>query len=154
MNWTQLLRTEIESTFATTAKLMEKVDPDSLDWKPESGENWMTVGQLLKHITESCGAACKGFVTGDWGMPEGMNPEDQEFEIARRFVRLAGEAASKAAAAPPSAPSGTVVKQAMKTAAAKHAPGLLKPASGPFAGKGRRRGRWIRRGRKIIVLGA
>jgi hypothetical protein len=32
---------------------MEKVDPNSLDWKPESGTNWMTVGQLLKHLRRS-----------------------------------------------------------------------------------------------------
>ena len=76
MNWTQLLKDEIETTYATTATLMEKVDPVSLDWKPESGHNWMTVGQLLMHTSNACGAPCRGFVTGDWGLPEGMKLED------------------------------------------------------------------------------
>lgn len=76
MNWTQLLKNEIESTYATTERLLEKVDPDSLHWKPESGSNWMTVGQLLKHITNACGGGCKGFVTGDWGLPAGVKLED------------------------------------------------------------------------------
>jgi uncharacterized damage-inducible protein DinB len=76
VNWTQLLTSEIESTYATTARLLNKVDPDGLDWKPESGGNWMTVGQLLKHISNACGGACKGFVTGDWGLPAGTKLED------------------------------------------------------------------------------
>ncbi len=76
MNWTALLKAELEATYNTTMSLMDKVDPDSLDWKPPSGGNWMTVGQLLKHITESCGAVCKGLVTGDWGLPPGVKVED------------------------------------------------------------------------------
>lgn len=76
MNWTQLLKSEIESTYATTARLLDRVDADSLDWKPESGGNWMTVGQLLKHITNACGGGCKGFVSGDWGLPPGVKLED------------------------------------------------------------------------------
>lgn len=75
MNWTELLRSEVETTYATTAKLLDKVDPGSLDWKPSSGQNWMTAGQLLKHITSGCGAGCKGFVSGDWGLPAGMKLE-------------------------------------------------------------------------------
>jgi uncharacterized damage-inducible protein DinB len=76
VNWTELLRSEIESTYTTTEKLLDKVDPATLDWKPGSGSNWMTVRQLLKHITESCGAACRAFVTGDWGLPPGTKLED------------------------------------------------------------------------------
>jgi uncharacterized damage-inducible protein DinB len=76
MNWTQLLKDEIETTYTTTGKLLDRVDSDSLAWKPASGSNWMTVGQLLKHITSACGGACKGFVTGDWGLPEGVKLED------------------------------------------------------------------------------
>ena len=56
------------------------VDEDGLDWKPATGDNWMTTGQLLKHITEACGKCFKGFVTGDWGMPEGMDPSDMSPE--------------------------------------------------------------------------
>jgi len=76
MNWTQLLKDEIELAYTTTEKLLDKVDPDSLEWKPQTGANWLTVGQLLKHITEACGAACKAFLTGDWGLPPGVKPED------------------------------------------------------------------------------
>lgn len=76
MNWTRLLKDEIESTYTTTTRLLERVDANSLDWKPASGSNWMTVGQLLKHIANSCGGGCKGFVTGDWGLPPGVKAED------------------------------------------------------------------------------
>ena len=76
MNWTQLLKQEVESTYATAAKLLDKVDPGSLDWKPQSGGNWMTVRQLLKHLGNACGAGCKGFVSGDWGLPPGVKFED------------------------------------------------------------------------------
>ena len=73
MNWTELLTSEIRSTYATTERLMNFVDDDALEWRPLTGDNWMTTGQLLKHITEACGAAFRGFVTGDWGLPEGID---------------------------------------------------------------------------------
>jgi hypothetical protein len=76
MNWTQLLKSEIERAYTTTFGLLDRVTPESLDWKPESGPNWMTVSQLLMHLGGACGAACKGFVTGDWGLPEGVKMED------------------------------------------------------------------------------
>lgn len=76
MNWTDLLTVEIETAYASTAQLLDKVDPDRLEWKPDTGSNWMTVGQLLKHITEACGASCRAFVTGDWGLPPGVRMED------------------------------------------------------------------------------
>jgi DinB superfamily len=76
MKWTELLKSEIETSYATTAKLLDKVNPDNLAWKPGSGSNWMTMGQLLMHISNGCGGGCKGFVTGDWGLPEGMKIED------------------------------------------------------------------------------
>ena len=76
VNWTQLLKSEMEKTYSATEKLLDHVDPISLGWKPESGSNWMTVGQLLKHITNACGFGCKGFVTGNWGLPEGISMKD------------------------------------------------------------------------------
>ena len=44
-------------------------------------QNWMTVGQLIKHISNACGPGCKGFVSGDWGIPAGktfadLSPEE------------------------------------------------------------------------------
>ena len=71
MDWKSLLTAESEYVFAVTGDLFELVDDDELDWKPATGDNWMTTGQLLQHITSTSGGGFKGFVTGDWGMPEG-----------------------------------------------------------------------------------
>jgi hypothetical protein len=59
--------------------------------------------------------------------------EDREFEAARRFVRFAGAAARRAARAPAGAPPGRAVRDAVVSAARRHAPRLL-----------RRRRRWPR----------
>jgi hypothetical protein len=56
------------------------VDEGKLSWKPSTGGNWMTTGQLLRHMTDACGMTFKGFVTGDWGMPEGMDPSSMSPE--------------------------------------------------------------------------
>jgi hypothetical protein len=92
---------------------------------------------------------------------EGMSAEDQEFEVARRVVRLGAEAAKQAADAPPNAPPQPAAKQALVNAAQTHAPGLV-GASGPTGGPSngqrpqRRRlprsGRWMRQGRNIVLL--
>ena len=50
MKWTELLKSEIETSYRTTEKLLDKVDPNSLQWKPATGSNWMTMGQLLSMI--------------------------------------------------------------------------------------------------------
>jgi hypothetical protein len=81
MSWTELLTREIEYNYSGADKLFDLVDEDKLSWKPTTGTNWMTTGQLLLHVTAACGSAFKGFVTGDWGMPEGvdlseMSPEE------------------------------------------------------------------------------
>jgi uncharacterized protein (DUF697 family) len=86
---------------------------------------------------------------------EGLSPEDQEFEVARRVVRLAGNAAQKAAVAPPRANPVSVAKTAVVKAAKTQAPGLIrpiKPMIKPFMSSGRS-GRWVRRGRKIVLMG-
>ncbi len=79
MNWTELIRTQIETAYQVTDAMLDLVDEDSLNWAPATGDNWMTVGQLLRHIAvDACGSAMRGFVTGDWGMPpaEEMSGED------------------------------------------------------------------------------
>jgi len=76
MNWIELLRSEIEFTYKITDGLMNLVDEASLDWKPSTQNNWMTTGQLLMHLTNACGAAFRGFVKGDWGLPEGLSMDD------------------------------------------------------------------------------
>jgi len=87
---------------------------------------------------------------------EGLSAEDQEFEVARQFVKLAGEAAKQAAQTPPNVPPTDAAKQAIVTAAQQYAPGLLKQTPTPaMSGGGRgRSGRWIRRGNKIVLYGA
>jgi len=96
---------------------------------------------------------------------EGLSAEDQEFEIARRYTRLVSDAAQEAAFAPPTAPPQATAQQAVRTAAGKHAPGLVAGPSGqsPMPGQqtpaqqrrtysGRRSGRWVRQGRRVIIL--
>ncbi len=81
MNWTALLTQEMTATYHATTNLLELLQDSDLDWKPTMGDNWMTVGQLLLHINGSCGLCCQGFVTGDWGMPEGDASGDQEVKM-------------------------------------------------------------------------
>ena len=94
---------------------------------------------------------------------EGMEPEDQEFEMAKRFVRVAGTAAKQAAAAGPNVDPQAAVKAAVIAAARRHVPSLSNAIREPAGGKstagaagafsGGRSGRWIRRGRRIVLLG-
>jgi hypothetical protein len=81
--------------------------------------------------------------------------EDQEFEGAKQFVRLAADTVKKAAAAPSSADPRTVAKSAALSAARQLAPGLLKKNGGDHmggAGRGQS-GRWARRGNTIVLFG-
>jgi hypothetical protein len=99
---------------------------------------------------------------------ESMDREQAEFEAARRVVRFSAAAAGNAAVAPPNAPSQQVVQNAVTAAARRHAPGLARgtvqvgagiPSDGWTGqdytlGAGRpRTGRWVRRGRKIVLYG-
>jgi hypothetical protein len=77
---------------------------------------------------------------------EGLSPEDKEFEIAKSFVRFAGEAVRTAVTAQRPAPPVVVAKSAVAQAAARHAPGLLRSAPPALTG------RWVRRGRNIVVV--
>src|SRR6476620_3589367 len=56
---------------------------------------------------------------------EGLSQEDQEFEIARSYVRFAQEMVRLVAAAPPDADRNQVVRAAFVRAARRYAPGLL-----------------------------
>ncbi|HPR87979.1 MAG TPA: DinB family protein [bacterium] len=73
MIWKELIARELEEAFRVSAQLFDLVQESDLGWKPATGSNWMTTAQLLKHITESCGGSFKGLLTGDWGMPEGVD---------------------------------------------------------------------------------
>ena len=83
---------------------------------------------------------------------EGLSQEDAQFEVARQFVRLGGAAAARATYARPGREPMSAAQAAMAAAARRYAPGLLGPGASAGWGGGRS-GRWIRRGRKIIVIG-
>jgi hypothetical protein len=130
-------------------------------------------GAALGSIVPGVGTAIGGTLASAAGKAlglelEGLSPEDREFEIARRFVRLAGDAILEAESAPPNAPPQAVAQNAINSAAQKHAPGLVgggvpgQRTGGPgmagagMAGGGPRRanrGTWVRRGRVIILVG-
>lgn len=80
MNWMDLLKKEIGHTYKVTEGVIDLVDDDQLDWKPSTGSNWMTTGQLLMHLSNACGTAMQGFVTGDWGIPEDFDPSNMSPE--------------------------------------------------------------------------
>lgn len=85
---------------------------------------------------------------------EGLSPEDQEFEIARQFVRFASEATQNTLMAPDLQNEEAVVKAAVVRAAKKYAPGLLGRMSDITSNNVRNsQGCWIRRGHNIILLG-
>ena len=76
MEWTALLERELTGAYRGAFTLIDLADDSNLGWKPSTGENWMTMGQLLMHLTDACGAPCKGFVTGDWGLPPDFDPSE------------------------------------------------------------------------------
>jgi hypothetical protein len=76
---------------------------------------------------------------------EGMSPQDQEFEIARRVVRLAGEATRQAALASNAGNPVTTAKDAVMMAAEIHAPGLVGAAVETARDASRHFGRAARR---------
>jgi hypothetical protein len=61
---------------------------------------------------------------------EGLSAEDRDFEIARQFVRFAGEAIARASEAPARLPDPAAVGAAVAEAARAHAPGLMQFVSG------------------------
>ena len=87
---------------------------------------------------------------------ESLAEEEQEFEIARRLVRLAGSAVQNLAQSQGETSDPQAAAKAAVVAAAKtHAPGLVGGSSGSSAPRnGRATGRWYRRGSRIIVVGA
>jgi hypothetical protein len=96
---------------------------------------------------------------------ESMDGEAMEMEVARNFVRLANAAATNAATAGPTADPNRAAKTALVQAARTYAPGMVRNnanvgTSGngvgsitPSVMRRRNKGRWIRRGRQIVLLG-
>lgn len=85
---------------------------------------------------------------------EGLSAEDREFETARQLVRFVGSAARQAAAAPPSLAPDAAARSAARQAAQIYAPGLLPRLQGRSTRLWPRSGRWVRRGRTIVLFGA
>jgi hypothetical protein len=85
--------------------------------------------------------------------------EELEFTGARQFVRIASNTARQAAAAAASGADPRAAAQAAAAAAARRfAPGLVGAGAGPVlgtpvAGPGSISGRWLRRGRRIVLYG-
>ncbi len=90
---------------------------------------------------------------------ESMSDEDAQFEVARRWVRLAGDTVQQASRVAGAADPQQAARQALAAAARRHAPGLARAlGSRPRMGRegwsgAQSTGRWIRRGRHIVVLG-
>ena len=85
---------------------------------------------------------------------EGMEPEDREFEVARRFVKMAGTAVKQAAAAQPGADPRAAARTAVVGALKRHVPRVrIGGGSAQSYGARGRSGRWVRRGNRIILFG-
>jgi hypothetical protein len=69
MNWRELLESEIKVNYNVADQLFNLVTDHDLEWKPATGSNWMTMGQLLMHIAVGTGPAFKAVITGDRGVP-------------------------------------------------------------------------------------
>ncbi|MFC2079463.1 DinB family protein [Candidatus Bipolaricaulota bacterium] len=72
MGWTDALTKQMEGAHLAAARLIGMAEGESLDWKPENDDNWMTLGQLIRHLDDSCGVMFKGFVSGEWDFAEGL----------------------------------------------------------------------------------
>jgi len=83
--------------------------------------------------------------------------EEQEWEAANTFVKLATDAVKTAASAPPGSDPGAVATNAVVEAAKVHAPAIVPAIANGAAmhGKHHRRhtGRWVRHGNRIILHG-
>ena len=125
--------------------------------------------QILPIVTQAVGPEAGGsgeYESGGYDSGE-SEMEEQEWEAATTFVRLAEEAAKIAAQTPPDAEPDAVANNAVTQAAQVHAPALVAPPERPMAPPpyrpgfpprmgpyGRRSsGRWIRRGNQILLLG-
>jgi hypothetical protein len=132
------------------------------------------VGGFLKGAAKKAlplaGAALGGIVGGPLGAKVGsglasaagsalgleaemLNAEDREFEGAKQFVKMAGDAVKSAVTAPPKANPLALAQSAVTGAAQKHAPGLLGGVAGAVGRIGRA-GRWVRKGRNIVLVNA
>ena len=84
---------------------------------------------------------------------EGMSSEDRELELARAFVRMAGDA-TRIAQRNLHLPPTQAATAAVVRAARQSLPGLVPVITGGGLTTGQRQsGRWVRRGNRIVLLG-
>ncbi|MDM0106073.1 hypothetical protein QTH97_14105 [Variovorax sp. J22R24] len=83
---------------------------------------------------------------------EGLSPEDQEFELARRFAQLTREAAHQLAMAPAGLSPAAAARWAARRAARRFAPGWAQVLDAPGAAPSASAGRWARHGACVTVL--
>lgn len=114
------------------------------------------VGQLLGNAVAPGVGGQLGQRAGRWlGSQfefEGLSAEDREFEAARAFVRVAGDAARQAVSAPPGVPPQQAARAALLAAAGRSLPGLVPLLSTGAGGRGTN-GRWVRHGHRIVLFG-
>jgi uncharacterized protein (DUF697 family) len=88
---------------------------------------------------------------------EELSPEEQDFEVAKRLVRVGGAAVQNVAQTPGADADPKAAARAAVIAAAKaHAPGLLstQPSNGSTSRRHHpRSGSWHRRGGNIVLVG-
>ena len=78
MSWKDALIEQTKAAYNATEGLLGMLDDEDLSWQPASGENWMSVGQLLEHLAESCGMLMRFFVTDAWDLSDnGMLPAEK-----------------------------------------------------------------------------
>ncbi len=113
-----------------------------------------TVFRGLRKIGKRAFSKAGAASGGSFGLElEGLSPEDQEFEVARRFVKLAATATKKAANAPSTSAPEIIAKKAIMSAVKQHAPGLMSNNTPTRTSSRTGSGRWVRRGGKIILIG-
>lgn len=122
-----------------------------------------------KQLLPVAGQALGGYLGGPTGAQIGgqigsaasglfeAEMEEQEWEAANTFVKLAADAVKHAASAPSGADPAAVAKNAVVEAAQVHAPAIVHAiANGAGMHEGhhhRHTGRWVRHGHRIIVHG-
>ena len=62
-----------DDIYKATAHLLRMAPEERWTYRPAEG-NWMSLGQLARHLTDATGVGLRGFITSDWGPP----PEDGE----------------------------------------------------------------------------
>jgi hypothetical protein len=74
MSWKEILIEQVKDAYRASEGLLDLVEDELIDWKPKSGDNWMTTGELLGHMADACGFMFKGFITNEWAFEGSFAP--------------------------------------------------------------------------------